>query len=170
MSQNNNVSPEAVVGWLVLVAIAAAIMFMAAIFAFIALAYTALAIAAWNNPITLWGETVDPDDARAYVFRGLVGAGLAPVLVTFAGLLFQFELNKITEHGWLLIILGGYCLGSLGIEIMIHEEQEKAKAAAAHMQEVLPALPPPPKAPPAPPQREQKEFRFETWDDEEISE
>ena len=166
-SNNNSMSPEMMVGIMVLAFIGFAFMLIAALFAFAALVLTAFAIAAWNEPRTLAGETLYPHEARAYVGRGVIGAIALPVFVVFCGNVFQYNLNEITEHGWLLIMLGGYSIGSLGIEIAIQEEREKAQAAAALNQEILPALPPQEPAP-KPVRPEKQPFEFDTWDDEEI--
>ena len=110
-SNNNSMSPEMMVGILVLAAIGLFFMVIAALFAFVAIVMTGFAIAAWNEPITLAGDTLHPDQARAYVGRGVIGAIVLPVFVVFCAAAFQFDLYKITEHGWLLIILGGYSIG-----------------------------------------------------------
>lgn len=165
-SNNNSMSPEMMVGILVLAVIVYAFMILAALFAFAAIVLTGFAFAAWNEPRTLAGETLYPHEARAYVGRGVIGAIALPIFVVFCGSVFQYNLNEITEHGWLLIILGGYSLGSLGIEIAIQQEREKAEAAALQ-QEILPALPPQQPAP-KPVRPEQQPFEFDTWDDEEI--
>ena len=167
-SNNNNMSPEAMIGIMVVAVLGFAFMVIAALFAFAALVLTAFAIAAWNEPRTLAGETLYPHEARAYVGRGLIGAIALPIFVVFCGSVFQYNLNEITEHGWLLIILGGYSLGSLGIEIAIQQAREEAEAAAALQQEILPALPPQQPAPNPVRRDEQQAFKFETWDDEEI--
>ena len=167
-SNNNSMSPEMMVGIMVLAAICVFFMVIAAIFAFAAIVLTGFAIAAWNEPRTLAGETLYPHEARAYVGRGVIGAIALPIFVVFCGSVFQFDLNEITEHGWLLIILGGYSIGSLGIEIAIQQAREEAEAAAALQQEILPALPPQQPAPKPVHRDEQQAFEFETWDDEEI--
>ena len=167
-SNNNSMSPEMMFGILVLAVLFYVFMFLAALFAFAAIVLTGCAFAAWNEPRTLAGETLYPHEARAYVGRGVIGAIALPVFVVFCGSVFQYNLNEITEHGWLLIILGGYSIGSLGIEIAIQQEREKAEAAAALQQEILPALPPQQPAPKPVHREEQQAFEFETWDDEEI--
>lgn len=167
-SNSNSMGPEMMVGILVLAAIGLFFMVIAALFAFAAIVLTGFAIAAWNEPITCAGETLHPDEARAYVGRGVIGAIVVPIFVVFCSVAFQFNLNEITEHGWLLIMLGGYSIGSLGIEIAIQEEREKAEATAGLNQEILSALPPQQPAPKPVHREEQQAFEFETWDDEEI--
>lgn len=166
-SNNNNMSPEMMVGIMVLAAICVFFMVIAALFAFASLVLTLVAIRAWNLPVIVCGEVIWPKEARAYVGRGVIGAIALPIFVVFCASVFQFNLNEITEHGWLLIILGGYSLGSLGIEIAIQQAREEAAAAAALQQEILPALPPQEPAP-KPVRPEQQPFEFDTWDDEEI--
>lgn len=167
MSSNNNTSPEAMVGILVLTVIGLAFMVIAALFAFAAIVLTGIAIAAWNEPLTLGGDTVYPADARAYVGRGVIGAFALPLFVVFCSAVFQFDLHDITDHGWLLIMLGGYSGGSLGIEIAIQQEREKAEATAALQREILPALPPQKQPEIKPAQPHEEPFLFASWDDEE---
>lgn len=169
MSSNNNTSPEAMVGVFVLVAIGMAAMAIAALFAFFAVALTIVAVVAWGGPVTIFGETIEPEDARAYIIRGAIGAVVAPTFVIFSCALFQLEMDKITDHGWILISFGGYCLGSLGIEILIDQAREEAEAAAALQQEILPPLPAPqPKPTQTQSAKPAEDFEFARWDDEEI--
>ena len=163
MSSNNN--GEAMIGILLLAMLGAAAVLMVAVFAFAALVLTLAAIAAWEKPIVLFGDVIEPDAARAYVLRGILGAGLAPVFVVFSAFLFQFSLNGISGHGWLLILIGGYSLGSLGVEILIDEMRREAAGALPPV--ILQPLPPQEKAPPAVKLPREQPFRFASWDDEE---
>jgi hypothetical protein len=144
-------------------------MVIAALFAFAAIVLTCFAIAAWNEPFKLFGETLYPDEARAYVARGVIGAIALPLFVIFCSAVFQFDLKEITDHGWLLILLAGYSGGSLGIEIAIQQAREEAAAAAALQQEILPPLPAPqPKPTQTQSGKPAEDFEFARWDDEEI--
>lgn len=89
MSSNNNSEfmGLAIVGAI----IGMAMMFMFALAAFVALVFTVLAICAWEKPLTLFGETLHPHEARAFVYRGLAGAVILPVFVAFCSVLFGYS-------------------------------------------------------------------------------
>lgn len=163
MSSNNNsdLNGIAIAGAI----IAIAMMFMFAVAAFLALAMTVIAICAWEKPLTLFGETLHPHEARAFVYRGLAGAVILPVFAVFCSVLLDFA---IQDSAWPYLVLGGYTFGSLVLEIEIQESREKQRAQAAQEQEILPALPPreQPDIKQARPAR-QESFRFASWDDEE---
>lgn len=168
-SNNNNMSPEAMIGIMVITVIGLAFMVIAALFAFAAIVLTFIAIAAWNEPLIVGDDIVHPDEARAYVWRGVVGAIALPLFAVFCSVVFQFDLKEITDHGWLLILLAGYSGGSLGIEIAIQQAREEAAAAAAIQQEILPPLPAPqPKPTQTQSTKPAEDFEFARWDDEEI--
>ncbi|WP_421693232.1 hypothetical protein [Aestuariivirga sp.] len=130
-----------------------------AIAVFFSLALTVLSIFAWNKPLTLWGNTATPRDARRFVGAGLIGVACAPVIVLFGCALFGFVIEK---QYWIHIYLGGYAIGSLGVAYL-DLKQEEAEAAAR-------ALIVPPTMPPAPPktiQSHPEDFTFADWSDDE---
>ena len=160
-SNNNEMMGLAIVGAI----IGVAMMLMFALAAFLALGMTVIAICAWDKPLTLFGETLHPLEARAFIYRGLAGAVILPVFAVFCSVLLDFA---IQDTAWPYIVLGGYTVGSLVLEIEIQESREKQRAQAAQEQEILPALPPreQPDIKQARPAR-QESFRFASWDDEE---
>jgi hypothetical protein len=132
-----------------------------ALLVFGALLFTILALAAWDKPATLFGETLQPHEARAYVGRGVAGAVLVPVFLTFCQTLFSFTMP---DKYWVYIVLGGYAAGSLGIEVLMAEENAK-KAEV----EVLPPLRDnvvPLRVVPRERQADEP-FEYASWDDEE---
>lgn len=141
-------------GFAVVVAVLAFIgFFLYAVLAFLAIVLTVIAILAWNKPLTLGKTTVQPADARAFVGRGILGAIALPVFAAFCELLFDFRIEWEEYGGH--IVLGGYILGSIGLEMMEGEETPQPGVP-----EYLPPQAPRQAAPEQPP------FRFATWDDE----
>lgn len=148
--------------------------FVFVIITFLSIIMTGVCILAWNKPVTLFGQTITPQEAHEFVARGLLGAALAPCFALFASGLFGFQ---IRQDYWVFIVLGGYALGSLVIEY--HMEKAKAEAAqqAAAMQALLPPEQPSQPvrtidarasiAPVSEKQAQPEPFRFATWDDEE---
>lgn len=148
--------------------------FVFAIVTFLAIIMTGVCILAWNKPVTLFGQTITPQEAHEFVARGLLGAALAPCFALFASGLFGFQ---IRQDYWLFFVFGGYAFGSLVVGYHI----EKAKAEAAQQAAAMQALLPPEQ--PARPVRtieaqpsvtpvsdelpQPQPFRFATWDDEE---
>ncbi|SMH30285.1 hypothetical protein [Mesorhizobium australicum] len=155
MSSKSN-DENAAIGVVVAV-IAFAALFFFALLAFAALVFTVLALLAWKKPLRLGRFVITPDEAHAFVGRGLIGMALAPTFWAFCCILFglPFEADYL---GYLLI--GGYTLGSVGIEILTADDEPPA-AAPDHTPP--PALPTPADKAPAP----TEPFRFATWDDEE---
>lgn len=165
----------------VVAAIGAAIYFvfiaMAVMMALFAIVFTILCLFAWNDTLYLGSETLEPEEARAFIYRGLFGAAAAPIL-TFLVWLF------LDRHafGWEVYALSaaiGYVFGSVGIEIFAAmDEMETISAGPDTKAETVsispgpaaspsqqPALPPAQiKTLPAPPA---KPFRYASWDDEE---
>lgn len=143
------------------IAIGAMILVMAvfAILAFISLIFTVLCICAWSKPLTLGKMVITPEEARAYVLRGLWGAFSLPAFCWFAELLFNFTIkSEYIPH----IILAGYALGSLGIEILMAQNQTESTPDIIPTQQQLPTP-----SQRTMPSRPQEPFRFASWDDEE---
>lgn len=155
MSSKSN-DENAAIGVVVAV-IAFAALFFFALLAFVALVFTVLALLAWKKPLRLGRFVITPDEAHAFVGRGLIGMALLPTFWAFCCILFglPFEGDYL---GYLLI--GGYTLGSVGIEILSADDDPPA-ASPVHTPPALPT--PADKAPAA----EEEPFRFASWDDEE---
>jgi hypothetical protein len=161
MSQNNNAKDELSAVAIVVGFVGAMAMFMMifafAVLAFVALALTVVCLFAWNSPVTLGKWTLMPDEARGFVYRGLIGSVLLAAFAVFIAILFNI---RIEDTAVPYILLGGYTLGSIGLEIMMAQEQSEAP-----QQTIIPPsqqIAPPPREPSPPAQP----FRFASWDDE----
>lgn len=182
MSQRNGTDSTGFALAVVVAVVGLAMLAIFALAAFAALVLSILCIFAWNKPLTIGDLTLEPHSARAFVFRGLFGTITVPIFMLFASALFQTEFDP---ELWPYLLIGGYTIGSVGIEILNAEEDGPA-------QEVLPPLPvPPPRPVPqatnhpcgharcplyeatrgyaptdaAPPPRQ---FQYADWDDEEV--
>lgn len=152
---------------------------LAMIFAFIAMAFyivilaflgfvvimcivlTVLSLFAWNKPVHIGRYTIEPEEARAFIKRGLWGAAIAPAL-TLVGWMFTPE--PIVWGVFPFMALIGYVLGSIGLEwlfqqIGVYDEPAPSdtstnSVSSAAQQTALPAPP-------------QEPFRYASWDDEE---
>ncbi len=161
MSSNNN--NDASTGIAIVFGIIAALAFVAfALFAFVAFVLTILAICAWNKPLRIGRKFVlEPEDARAFVWRGLMGMWMVPAFAFFVNVFLGVHIN----WGYLAHMMAfGYVAGSLGVEAMMADENGNHQHAEPQQyQQVLPpqtaqrALPPSPRGP----------FNYASWDDEE---
>ena len=135
-----------------------AAIFFFALFAFIALVMTCICFFAWNSPLTIGTWTLGPDEARGFVYRGLVGSFLLAAFAVFVAVMFQI---RITDEAVPYIVLIGYTLGSLGMEFAMAEDEGQS---APPNQTIIPPshqiAPPQDYTPPHIP------FRFASWDDE----
>lgn len=173
MANNNDNSGAAMTVAVVVTGAMIAGAFVFAILAFVSIVLTVVCFTAWNKPIQFCGETLTPEDARGFVRRGLVGAGLVPAFAFFASALFGVP---IRPDFVIYLPIGGYALGS----VVVTYHLEKAKAEAAQSEAAMQALLPPQPVrqahtiEPLPSeyaehkrQTEREPFRFATWDDEE---
>lgn len=162
MSQNNENSGMMFALALVCTMAVFLLVVVYAIGVFISAGLTILALCAWNKPLTTGKHTLTPEEARPFVYRGLVGMVVAPVFIIFLELMFQLRINgDYLPH----IIIGGYVLGSLGIQILIEQEREANKAAQSEI--IPPHVFTQPPEPPAMPRPERPPFEYASWDDEE---
>ncbi len=158
MSQNNNDNGGTAAGIGIVVAVVATMgimLYFAAVF--VAFVLTIIALFAWNNPVTIGRWTVLPHEARSFIKRGLAGAVLLPVFAIFLSLTFGIH---IRDDAAIHIIIGGYLLGSLGVDYLMAQDQN---ADAPH-QTILP--PSEQIAPPHAPEPPAQPFRFASWNDE----
>lgn len=139
---------------LALIAVLGLMLFLAA--AFVAFCMTALAIAAWNKPLRIGKMTIEPEHARSFVRRGIVGAFLVPGFALFVQITSEVFINWDYLSYFLL---GGYVAGSLGLEMLMANQQ----ATAIH----TPPTPARPEPVSQPQSREQAPFHYASWDDEE---
>lgn len=164
MSGQNNDNSGMAIGFAV---VATGMFFLAmmvfAIAAFASIIFTVIALCAWNRPITLLGETWQPHEARSFVKRGLLGMVLLPVFAIFCSAMFKLH---IVDEAWLYIVIAGYALGSIGVEIMMEQAKQDRAANATYIPPMPPASLPSPQEK-ARPQQPREPFTFGDWNDEE---
>lgn len=154
MSSNNNNSDAAGFAF-VLAGLALFALLIYAVAAFMALVLTIVALFAWDKPLTLFGTTMAPQDARRFVYGGCIGAAVLPVFALFTSSFFGVV---IAEWVWPHLFIGGYILGAyVGTDGLSDSQSTDAQTDVTPS----PALPPP--AAPAQPEP----FRFASWNDEE---
>jgi hypothetical protein len=158
MSNNNDNSGSAAIafvfGGLIFMGL-----FLYALAAFFALVLTIVSICAWHKPRRFLGHIIYPHEAHAFVRNGIAGTFLLPAFVTFAEILFKFQIDP---DYWPHVLIAGYTLGSIGISAM----QDEDEPAPPPMREVNPpsyVMPPQARMELPPPEP----FRFAQWDDEE---
>ncbi|WP_312162022.1 hypothetical protein [Phenylobacterium sp.] len=183
MSQKNGTDSTGFALAVVVTVIGFAVAVMFALAAFAALVLSLLCLAAWNKPLTIGDLTLEPPEARAFVVRGLIGTVVVPAFALFCAVLFQTEIDP---DYWPYLLIGGYTLGSVGIGILLTNEEGPA-------QQVLPPLPV--ASAPLPPSRSDnhpcgharcplyeatrgyaptdaapppRQFQYAEWDDEEV--
>ncbi|OLP58344.1 hypothetical protein BJF93_07015 [Xaviernesmea oryzae] len=167
-SQNNNAETAGLGIGFAFIAIAALLVF--ALASFLAMILTLIALCAWFRPITIAGATIEPEEARWFVYRGLIGIVTLPAFAAFSSLLFQ---SPFDWSRWLVyLMIGGYVGGSLGIALLRGEEQQPTEITAMPAS-IPPQLPKPtPKPKPQMPDPDRPEcrdcpFTFANWDDRE---
>lgn len=133
-----------------------------AIAAFASVVFTFIALWAWDRPRRIFGQVLHPHEARAFVYRGLLGMVLAPLFVIFCAAMFKLH---IVDEAWLYIIIAGYAGGSVGIEVLKAQAEQEAAANATYIPPAPPAALPQPKETARPEARQP--FTFADWDDEE---
>lgn len=131
----------------------------AAVFiALMAFVLTLFSIMAWNRPLRVHKIVITPEEARGFVWRGVIGLFAAPLILVLCQMFFHWPIN------WdflLVFLIGGYCIGSIGIEMLLGKEKREGPLV-----EYLPSEKAETLAPvhaPAPPR---EPFRFASWDDE----
>lgn len=153
----------AVAVWVISIVIMV-MMYMALAFAalavFIAFTWTFVCLLAWRNGFRIGRIILDPEDARAFVVRGLFGAASVPAFL----LLTDFQTDLAVPWEYLIYyIAGGYTLFSVGIEYMIARyaggQYVERHAGITHRPSGHQELLPPPSQPRLP--------RYASWDDEE---
>lgn len=160
MSQRNDESSAMATGMaLVIVGIAMLAMALFAILAFITLILSIACLLAWEKPLRIGKLTLEPEEARLFVYRGLGGAAIVPVFIAFCQLLLGLEINW---DYWPYFLMVGYIAGSLVAEIVMASDDNAA------VNDPAPALPmektPPPKIAHT---HSGEEFRFASWEDKE---
>jgi hypothetical protein len=135
--------------------------FFAVAATFITFVMTILSLKAWNKRFQLEPWSIEPQEARGFIKRGLAGAVLVPI---FAAICLSMAGVRVVDTHLILAAVAGFVGGSLGIAYLMHK-------AAAESAEV-----PPPSVPVPVKQPEEIEakasnvvpFRFASWKDEEL--
>jgi len=159
---SNNSDDGKIAILLVLGAIWAIALIVFAIFAFIAFVLTILAICAWNKPLHIGKLSIEPEEARAFVGRGLVGMWVVPAFALFTNVFLGVHINwGYLNH----MMVFGYVGGSIGVLFLMTDENGAVPASSPQREVALPqpkshqTLAPPPREP----------FHYANWDDEEES-
>lgn len=168
MAQRN----DEVAGMVIVFAFVGVVMFFMAVIIFVmatiaALVLTIWAALAWDRPVTFGAYTAEPEEARAFIIRGLIGAVVVP-LFTYSSV---WLLGGAPGSEWLgLLVITGYDLGSVGVLLLVAQHEQEQAMAARFDSPVTPVAPQPMVPPvqqlplrqdtPPPP------FRFASWDDE----
>lgn len=125
---------------------------------FFAVIFTVFSLLAWNKPLTLWrGLTIEPDEARAFIMGGILGAIGLPVFGLFSSWLMGFNLP---EEYWFYLVTGGYPAGAF---IGIASRANYGPREPISPQQVYAA---PTRVEPAPSSASPAPFQYATWDDE----
>lgn len=130
--------------------------------AFITFILSILAIVAMaSGPLQLGTVRIEPDEARAFLLRGIAGAFAIPAFFAFLDIFLGVAVDWRNLN---VMMVAGYMVFSLGFEILVDElDGGEAQKAGPPAQPVLPAqqqtLLPPPQAP--------HPQRYASWDDEE---
>lgn len=156
MSNGNDEGAE---GAMILASILAVVMViamaMAVAMTVAAFVLTLVALAAWEEPLTIGDAVIEPEEAQEFVARGVVGAVIVPLSLALCSLFG----GQVDWSLWPWFLIGGYVAGSVGVEILTFEEKQAAKNSVVP----FPPLAPPSALPSPPPEP----FRFADWDDEE---
>lgn len=173
MSNNRNNSEFAglwmvlmIFGMIALIIMAAVAMYLT-IYTFV---LTVGCVMAWNKPVTFEDHTtIFPEEARAFVVRGLIGAAAALLIAVTLNVRKDVDIDK--EAYW-FIALAGYIVGSLGVQALMSPSDAQGNL------DIFPAraipLPPPPVTIDADytdittPEPEPEPFQFADWDDAEV--
>jgi hypothetical protein len=138
--------------------------------AFVTFVLTLLCLHAWFKPRAIRNVILMPEEARSFIKRGLLGALMLPAFAVFLEIIFDLRINADVLP---YLAALGYMGGSLGIEILMAEEEASPPVVNAPRQHVLAPSRPVERIVLAPPrQRKQSgerhpSFDYATWDDEE---
>lgn len=162
MSSNND--NGAAMGMAVVFTILAFVgLFLYALLLFVSFVLTILCIVAWNNPLRLGKLTIEPREAHAFVARGLFGMAALPFFAAFCSTIFDVPIDP---EFWSHLVVGGYALGSLGVEIMMAEDQPRTMTPAWREEPQRPVEVLPPQKRAAVRDDPSESVRFASWDDE----
>lgn len=166
MSSNNGNNDNA--GIILVFSVIGAIAYLAFLAVFFLMMFGAFVLTficffAWNKLLMLGNHPLMPEEARAFVKRGLAGAALVPAFFVFVALFLGVPLNgDALFYG----MVGGYTLGSIGLELLWAHEAQQVAAQAPPIQPYYQINPPQSAPPPSLPAPPRPPFHFASWDDE----
>lgn len=116
LPRNSNDNSGAAIGLIFGVVTFVGLMFMFFLF-FVAFIFTIICLFAWNEPRKIGPIIILPHEARSFVERGIYGSALVPAFLCLSNYIFHIGINfdAYAAH----IVVGGYVLGSVGVEILI---------------------------------------------------
>lgn len=158
---NDNNNGAAIIGFIAAIAAFMA-MFVFAIATFLTFVLTILSIMAWNAPLRVGKWTIQPDEARAFVRRGIYGAWLVPTFILFCEILFNVQFRWDI---WPYYEIGGYVLGSFGVEYMMAQDEQSGDVSI-YTPPPVDSLPPQRPQSHQPPSLPAQPFHYASWDDE----
>lgn len=159
MSNKND--PEAAVGMFVFAAVMFAALFLFFIAALVSLVLTVVCIFAWNKERNFFGQTITPDEARAFIGWGIVGGiafGLFGEVMHTNGALLEKNIGAMPFIGY---VVGSICGG--GAYAKHKDEQERQAAEIASRPKEIVTIPPIRR----PREEPVDAYEFASWDDEE---
>lgn len=160
MSNRNDPQDAAAMAiFAVLAMIGIFLFFVAALFS---LALTVVCIFAWNKERTIFGQTITPTEARAFITAGFIGA---IVFGLFGEFLYHADLLLESNRGGLGPV--GYVVGSLGWGAWYGKQQEEKERLARESQALERFTAPPPRPQTEWREEPQRQYEFASWDDEE---
>ena len=126
----------------------------------IAAIFTGFAVCAWTSPVKIGPHTITPKEAHFFIYAGIAGACVLPILIWFVAALVGIT---VAPARWIHFYLGGYVLGSIGLTALADKEGYFAAPPAQD------SAPPPVfiAGHESEPKEEPEPFRFARWDDEE---
>jgi hypothetical protein len=162
---NNNSEVNGMVVALALIGVASiylAVVFLA-ILAIYSVLMTFVCFWAWSEPRKFFKWTINPWEARSFVYSGLVGIVVTCVLVGIAANYLKFRIED--QYIW-LIMAAGYGIGS-NISAYITNKMQEEETSAHTARDITPSLPPVRSSANDNGDDGQSSFEFATWDDEE---
>lgn len=160
MSQNNSETNGMI---FVMAILGVGFIFMAGILAVLLALFSAfmtgVALWAWNKPRIFMKQVILPKEARLYVYSGLAGSLILPMLVAIASSYMDF---MVADEYVLLIVILGYSLASNGVAMIMAKIEEANGTDTQTIDVTATQVPPQPMI-----EKPRQPFEFATWDDEE---
>jgi hypothetical protein len=161
MSQNNNSEVNGMI--FVIAILGAGFIFLAGFLAILLALFSAfmtvIALWAWNKPRVFMKQVILPKEARLYVWSGIAGSLILPMLVVIASGYMDFT---VPDDYMPLIAILGYSLAANGVAMTLAKIDEASQDDSQTIDVTPTVVPPPPQL-----EKPKQPFEFATWDDEE---